>query len=65
MALKQLLIGKKISDLRAQMETLLQTRDNLVTRHKARLVGWRVWVDTLHHEAVVSVLTVDDGYRVV
>ena len=32
MALKQLLIGKKISDLRAQLETLLQTRDNLVTR---------------------------------
>ena len=32
MALKQLLIGKRISDLRAQLETLLQTRDNLVTR---------------------------------
>ena len=32
MALKQLLIGKKISDLRAQLSALMQTRDGLVTR---------------------------------
>lgn len=32
MALKQLLIGKKISDLRAQHSALMQTRDGLVTR---------------------------------
>lgn len=32
MALKQLLIGKKISDLRAQLTQLTQTRDSLVTR---------------------------------
>lgn len=32
MALKQLLIGKKISDLRVQLAALTQTRDSLVTR---------------------------------
>lgn len=32
MALKQLLIGKKISDLRAQLTLLNQTRDGLITR---------------------------------
>lgn len=32
MALKQLLIGKKISDLRAQLTALTQTRDSLFTR---------------------------------
>ncbi len=32
MALKQLLIGRKISDLRAQLGALNQTRDGLVTR---------------------------------
>lgn len=32
MALKQLLIGKKISDLRRQLAALTQTRDSLITR---------------------------------